>query len=215
MTDDPFMTDDFANDKQIQRIRREREAFQKMMNECIGLVSSNLGLQPCADTDLKDFVLVQSLPKPGVTESFQSTNPLLQVDVSIVQYHTEVHLGNATNAGTENYFFALLTLRREFPHTLIYPETITEKIADLFTRSELDFKEQKKFSWKFYTITKDKEKLAQLLYNKPLDDLTKYKEMEVEINKNLCLMRLSRRPVSKTEAIEFCEFVKDINRVFN
>jgi hypothetical protein len=43
----------------------------------------------------------------------------------------------------------------------------------------------------------------------------KSKNMEVEINKNLCLMRLSRKPVSKTEAMKFCEFVKDINRVFN
>jgi len=58
------------------------------------------------------------------------------------------------------------------------------------------------------------KRLAELLYNKPLNDLARYRNMEVEINKNLCLMRLSRKPVSKTEAIAFCEFVKDLNRVF-
>ena len=70
-------------------------------------------------------------------------------------------------------------------------------------------------SRKFYTLTKDKEMLFDLFYNKPLNDLVKYKSMEVEINKNLCLVRHSRKPVSKTEAVAFCELAKDINRIFN
>lgn len=209
------MINHLNSNKEVQRIREEEKAYLEMIKGSIEFVTTELNLQPGSQPDLKDFFLVNSLSEPIVRESFSSLNPLLPVQICIISYFSQVRIGKVKKSGRESYFFALLTLKKEFPHTLIYPETVSEKVAEIFIKAEVDFKDQKKFSRKFYTLTKDKEKLIDLLYNKPLNDLVKYKNMEVEINKNLCLLRHSRKPVSKTEAIAFCELAKDINRIFN
>jgi hypothetical protein len=203
------------SDNEMRRIKEEEKAFFQMRKESIDFVTTELNLQSEPVPDLKEFFLVNTLREPLVKESFCSLNPLLPIQMCIIQYLSEVQIGKVRKSGRESYFFALLTLKKEYPHTLIYPETVSEKIAEIFIKSELDFKDQKKFSRKFYTLTKDKEKLFDLLYNKPLNDLIIYKNMEVEINKNLCLLRHSRKPISKTEAISFCELAKKINRIFN
>lgn len=204
-----------SSDSDVQRIREEEKAFFQMIKESIDYVTTEFNLQPEPVPDLKNFFLVNSLREPLVRESFISSNPLLPIQICIIQYLSEVHIGKVKKSGRESYFFAMLTLSKEFPHTLIYPETISEKIAEVFIKTEMDFNDQKKFSRKFYTLTKDKEKLFDLLNNRPLNDLVTYKNMEVEINKNLCLLRCSRKPISKTEAIAFCELAKVINRIFN
>jgi hypothetical protein len=203
------------SDSEMHRINEERKAFQKMIKESIEHVTTELDLKPETKPDLNSFYLVNSLNEPLVWESFRSTNPLMPVQLCIIQYLSEVHIGKHKKSGKESYFFAILTLKKEFPHTLIYPETLSEKIADIFTKAELDFEDQKKFSRKFYTLTKDEEKLLNLLNNKPLNDLVKYKNMELEIYKNLCLLRHSRKPVSKTEAAYICELANVINRILN
>lgn len=199
----------------MQRIREEKKAFLQMINGSIEFVTTELNLKPGSQPDLKSFLLVNALHEPIVMKSFSSSNPLLPIKLLIIQYYSEVRIGKVRNSGREGYFFAILTLKKEFPHTLIYPETLSEKIAEVFIKAEMDFKDQKKFSRKFYTLTKDKEKLFDLLINKPLNDLVTYKNMEVEINKNLCFLRCSRKPISKTEAVSFCQFAKVINRILN
>jgi hypothetical protein len=209
------MINGLNSDKEMERIQKAQKDYEQMLKESINIVTTGLKLQTDSKLDFKDFYLIGSLNKPEVWQSFNSSNPLLPVHMSVIWYYSEVNIGKVKKSGRENYFFALLTLNKEFPHTLVYRETLAEKISDLFNNAELDFEQHKKFSNKFYTLSKDKERLYDLLNSKPLDELSKYSNMEIEIKNNLCLMRHSRKPVSKTEAIAFCEFVKDVNRIIN
>jgi hypothetical protein len=208
-----FMINAFSNDKEIQRNRELLKAFLQMLQESIDIVKSSLSLRPHTHPDLNNFVLAHSMPDAVIAESFCSTT--LPVQISIVDYFSSVTVGKVRNAGRDRYFLALLRLTKNFPHTLIYRETLSEKIAEVFVNSELDFKEHKKFSRKFYTLCKDKEKLVDLLYNKPMNELVKYSNLELEICGDLCLFRHSRKPVSKEEAIAICHLVKDVHRILH
>ena len=90
------------SDSEMHRINEERKAFQKMIKESIEHVTTELDLKPETKPDLNSFYLVNSLNEPLVWESFRSTNPLMPVQLCIIQYLSEVHIGKHKNIG--NFF---------------------------------------------------------------------------------------------------------------
>lgn len=132
----------------------------------------------------------------------------------ILRYVTSVKVGRGRSTGEDFYLVGLATLKESYPHTLIYPETLKEKLADLFIKAEVDFTHSKKFSRRFYTLTKDEGMLRTLLYDKDLDALRKYKTLELELKGNLCFFRQNRKPFEKNEALVFCELSRAIHKAF-
>lgn len=82
-------------------------------------------------------------------------------------------------------------------------------------KQDVDFKEQKKFSRKFHVVSQDKEKLQILFLNKPLDELAAFPEMEVEINGNNCLFKVSGNPMSVDGTRKFIELAKKLYKILN
>jgi hypothetical protein len=109
----------------------------------------------------------------------------------------------------------LLRLSKEYPVTCIFKETLREKITDWFVKQDVDFVDQKKFSRKFHVVSGDKKKLGFLLFNKPLDELAAFPEMEAEINGNNCLFKISGNPVSPGETKQFIELAKKLYKILS
>jgi hypothetical protein len=82
-------------------------------------------------------------------------------------------------------------------------------------KGDVDFKDYPLFSKKFHVVTKDKDRLNYLLYNKPLDELTEFPDMELEINGNQCFFRCSKQPMDQEITKEFVALGKLLLRVFN
>lgn len=208
-----FETDDFANDKEIQKIRKEQEKQDKIISDSISVVSKQLSLEKVSHKNMKHFLMFHSQINPIVRNSFKSNNENFPLRVSLVEYYSSYRTAKGGSSGTDLYFFGMISLNKTYPLTYCYQETIREKMVDLFVKGDVDFKEHKKFSSQFHLITKDEEKLRILLLNKPLDDLAAFPEMEAEINENLCLFRVSRKPVSEKQAIEFSQLANLICKI--
>ena len=206
--------DEFANDKEIQRIRKEQAAFEKMINESKEMIRQKFQMTDAIDSNLEGFWMMKSLTNAAVYETIKSETQFFQIEVSIVEYHSQYQVPRNSNSGDDFYFFGLLTTKKPFPATLAYPERIREKIADIFTKAEVDCLENKRFSWNFYVLTKEKERLQQTFSLLSLDELSTFDEMEFELKGNQCLFRNSRRPVSYNEAIEFCNLTEKMISVF-
>lgn len=205
-------TDDFANDKEIQRLRKARQEYAEMYDECIRVISTELFLEPASHRNMKGFVMFKTLNTPILSASFNSTAGN-NLQVSVVEYHSSYRTAKDSNSGTDIYFFGMISLQRNYPPTYIFRETAREKITDLFLKQDVDFSGQKKFSRKFHVITHDKEKLMPLLSDKPLDELAIFPELEIEINGQNCLFRVSRKPVSPEEAKQFVLLAKTIMQI--
>jgi hypothetical protein len=209
-----YMILGFNHDRELTLNRQAREAYLKMLDECDVILKNSLDISRNEQhPDLSNFFMFNSLQDANVTESLKAN--ILPVKILTVHYFSQYKTPKSRNAGHDFYFMALMQLNKKVPHTMIYPETLSEKIADIFVRNELDFKDHKKFSRKFYTLSKDKEKLFDLLNSKPLNELVKYNNLEIEINDDRCLFRHSRKPVSKKEAMAICDLVKDVHRILH
>lgn len=208
-----FETDDFANDKEIVRLRKIDEDYHKLMEDCIVILSEKLSLEENICDDITSFELFRSVENAELLTSFRSVRPDLPLQVFFIE-NTWVHqTAKSRQEGIEHMFMGLLTLRGEYPLTYVYKETIREKIVDWFVKGDIDFKEQKKFSSQFHVVTRDKERLRQLLSNKPLDDLVLFPELELEINGKACLFRVSKESLSEDATLQLAELAKLICQI--
>ncbi|MEO5562609.1 MAG: hypothetical protein ABIR18_04220 [Chitinophagaceae bacterium] len=198
--------DDFANDEEIIETRREKAEYEKMIRESGEQICREFSLEAADHSDLGSFVMFTTLEKGEITDSFCSANE--DLEVFFIEYYTTITSGRRVHSEPHHYIFGLLTLRKEYPLTYIFKETLKEKIADLFIKADVDIKDQKKFSRAFHMITKDKEKLMDLLFGKPMDDLGNFPDMEVEINGNNCLFRASLEPIEEDETAKFIAVTK-------
>jgi hypothetical protein len=214
LTDLPdFSGDDFANDKSIQKTRAERKAYQKMIDDSLAIVSSELGLKEASHKNFKTFLMFKNL-EAIITYSLRSANTYKPLHVSIANYTTSYPSGKRYDFGTDLYLFGHLTMNTSYPKTYICKETITEKITNLLMPMDVDFEHSRKFSWKFHVVSEDKKQLLDLLQFKDLDELASFPEMELELQAKTCLFRSSRKAISPEEAHHFSELAKTIMRIF-
>ncbi|MBC7829667.1 MAG: hypothetical protein H7122_18130 [Chitinophagaceae bacterium] len=209
-----FTGDDFIHDKDIQKVRNEIKAYKQLVENSISVILRELNLQQSSHENLNAFSIFSSL-QATLIKSFRPINPSLKLVVTLAQYSSSFPIGKSANAGTYEYVFGCLSLRKKFPKTFICKETMKEKIAELFLKTETDFTEHKKFSRKFFVLTQNEQTLADLIRLKNLEELTAFPDMEIEIHENACLLRNSRRSVTPEEAIEFSKLTKTLIRILN
>jgi hypothetical protein len=208
-----FSGDDFANDKEIQKSRREAEAYNRLINESLAIVKDELGLRKSSHTNFKKFLMFKSL-QPILIDSFRAEQSPLPLVVSVAEYRSAFPTAKLHNSGSDLYLFGLIEYQKEFPKSYICRETIREKMVDLLTRQETDFKEHKKFSRSFHVMSQDGKRLTDLFQLKNMDELTAFPDMELEIHEHSCVFRNSRCSISIEEASDFAELAKSLVDVF-
>lgn len=207
--------DDFADDREIQQMRKERAEQEKLLNDCKTLVWSNLGLEETEDfTDISNSEITKPM---HITEVFSYTDVEYSnsLEVLFCEYNWTVEAVKNSGSGSDWSIIGLLHLNKDYPLTYIYRETLRERIVNWFTKGDVDFIDSKRFSSKFHVVTKDEDKLKMLLYNKPLDELIKHPDIEIEINSNKCVLRVSKKPLSLVLAQDFCDAIKLLKRIFS
>lgn len=205
-----FSGDDFANDKNILKYRETIRLHKQMIQDSLDFIGNELGLHDGSHKNLKTFLMFKNL-QPIVLESLSADNSF---HVSLVEYSTSIPTPRMHNSGSDEYLFGLITLKKTYPNTYIYKETLKERLADLILRNELDFEHSKKFSRQFYVLTEDKKNLSDILQLVDLNPLTVFPNMELELQGNKCLFRNSRKPISQNEATQFCKLAKLLVKTF-
>lgn len=209
-----FEQDDFANDKEIQKIRSIQKKYDEMIQESIETVRKEFSLEDEEpEAEIEDSILIKSFDSPNINESLKSSNKPFELQVYLVEYSWESRAGRSHQSGRDEMFIGSLSLNKSFPPTCIFKETLATIITDWFTKQDVDFKEQKLFSRKFHVISEDKDKLQLLLFNKQLDDLALFPEMEAEIKNNKCFFRVSGNSIDEEEVKKFIELTKVLVKI--
>jgi len=211
MTGNSFIDDghdDFANDKEIIKERKRQAEFLRIRDTSIKNVVTAFNATTSSHRNLKHFLLHKSVATPFVFESYEGRWRNREFYFCIFSYVSAVHAGRVNDSGSDYYFAGVFDLPKTYPHTIAQPETIALKIENLVTRADVDFDDAKKFSRKFHLVTKDRQALDILFFNKDLDRIAEQPQAEFELNDKQCYFRAGRKPVSIEEADSFIELAK-------
>jgi hypothetical protein len=208
-----FSNDDFASDKQIQKLRSEAKAYQMMIDESLAVVEKTFRMESASHKNLKGFGMVKSL---GATVNYSMTSKLGNrcLHVSLVSYISSYPSGKSSNSGNDEYLIGFLDSGRNYPRTYIHKETIKEKLVDLLLKHDVDFVHSRRFSRNFQVLTEDKKGLQDLLELDDLNGLAEFPEMEVELYGQGLVFRNSRKPISLNEANAFVALVNMLLKSF-
>jgi hypothetical protein len=206
--------DDFKNDPDIQKIRKQLAEYLLTIKECTSLVKTAFTAKKSSRKNLKGFLLYQSIDKPRVIESFAGQWNNKNIYISTIEYYTSVQAGRVRSAGNDHYLLGVVTLTHKYPHVIIQPEILKLKIENLVTKMDVDFRHARWFSFLFYVVTKDKALLKDIFEMKELNRLTKFIDAEIEIIGTQCFFRVSRTAISSKETKKFIELGKILAEVF-
>ncbi|MEI6347663.1 MAG: hypothetical protein WCP69_06930 [Bacteroidota bacterium] len=108
----------------------------------------------------------------------------------------------------------LTELRKDYGRVLIRPETIADKIAEIFEQVELDFDTDKEFSRKYYVLSNNESKFRMQVTTSFLNCIAKFDNLEIEINKTILIVR-TRKPFSSEITKTIADFLVEINNGLN
>ncbi|WP_374948317.1 hypothetical protein [Mucilaginibacter sp.] len=110
--------------------------------------------------------------------------------------------------------WALTYLKHNFGRVFIRTETLLDKIREMVFPIELDFKEDKPFSDRFYVLTDDKDKAHAGMTQQFRDAMMLIREIDfvVEIFEHTLIIG-NRKPVAPEHACYLAEFVSRLAEV--
>lgn len=192
--------------------KTKQDEYEEMLDKCGARLCHAFSLRKSNYERMDGFIMYNSRKDSRVERSYTTRLPNL-LQTSLVEYRSFIRTSRTNSSSTNLYLFGLMELRHSYPTTYIYRETIREKIVDWFVKGDIDFPEHKLFSDRFHTVTKDKERLMLILGSKPLDLLAAFPHLELELDGNKCLFRVSQDEVSPEETDKFIELVNVLKNV--
>ena len=127
---------------------------------------------------------------------------------------TNIYVSKFKYKEDQNYIFGILDLKKDFGEVLICPETLSNKIFELFNPIELDFESHPKFSKRFYTLAKNKEHFKNTIPIEFLNYLETLKDFEIEFSGKKCVFRMSGL-VDNKEINQLCSIGIMLDKILN
>ena len=87
----------------------------------------------------------------------------------------------------------LAVLKKKYGRVLIKPETLEDKINDLFSHVEIDFDFDKEFSKKYYFIATNESLFRNSISTQFIETIREVKGLEIELNDNILIVRLRKQ----------------------
>jgi len=93
---------------------------------------------------------------------------------------------------------------------LIRPETIEDKINDLFSHIDIDFDFDKEFSKKYCVLANNESLLRMNISMQFIERINEINDLEIEINDNILIVRLRKQFTPENGEI-IAKFITGIN----
>jgi hypothetical protein len=161
------------------------------------------------DFQLEQFEVLNHHQAVNIRDTFAIKNLcgdsyLLFVDMDTA--HAPVK--GRTSYYTEYQPWALAYLKRDYGRVFIRTETIIDKIREIIFPIELDFKEDKPFSDRYYVLTDDKHKAEQAITQEFRDAMMGIQETDfvVEIFEHTLIIG-NRKPITPENTLYLADFV--------
>lgn len=94
---------------------------------------------------------------------------------------------------SEYELIGIATLKKDYGRVLIRPETIEDKISNLFLVTDIDFDFNKDFSKKYYVDSNDETKVRNCISNSFLETVRGFDGLEIELDGTILMVRLRKQ----------------------
>lgn len=111
---------------------------------------------------------------------------------------------------SEYEIIGIAPLRKDYGQVLIRPESLEDKISEVFIHTDIDFDIDHDFSRKFYVDASDEDRLRLRISPGFLRTFSRFHGIEAEISGNVLMARL-RKPFTVENGIFIAGFLAEIN----
>lgn len=193
-----------------------------LTSEELGLIISLLGhheayLKPVTDHVLRDRFLRNCVNESSLMAAFRDKHVYELVQHSetpdaglmIVRVSFPALSGKRTIYVSELQLLGWKQLHQHYGHLLIRPETLRDKVNELFRRVEIDFETHPVFSSEYYYSAQDEQQAISFATQERLTLLERQNKLLLEVNGDLLLARYPRK-LNATDFSTLLDFVREI-----
>ena len=157
---------------------------------------------PINDFRDKDFDFNEVIWNSILFESYEFNEIFEVLEIKGQTSFTRMMLVNLTYISTKGKFryrlnevqlIGLKKLNQKFGHLFIRPETVEDKVLEIFTRQELDFKQFPTFSSKYYFLSNDESNGRFFATDTRLNLIEKQHEIQIEVSEDLLIAKYSKK----------------------
>jgi len=142
--------------------------------------------------DITNSVLMKDYEDIQIYKSLKVSDSLYDTYITIVGITYSLTKGKYPARYSENQVIGLKKLSRNYGHILIRPETFEDKVSELFIKSEIDFPDFPKFSFRYYCLADDEIKAKSFANPDRLRCIEKQNEILIDVNGDVLIAKFSR-----------------------
>ncbi len=130
--------------------------------------------------DFKKFETFQHYSDIKILSSINFNNKFKILIINIEHHFIGGRYGNSIH--NENQILGVKMLEKDYGRILIREENVFDKILEVFNKTEIDFKDDKEFSNRFFVIAEEENKAKQFLNSEVRENFTSIPKKE-----NFCI----------------------------
>lgn len=158
-----------------------------------------------------DFKTFETFQHYSDIKTLSSINVNSQFQILIINIeHHFIGGRHGDSHHNENQILGIKKLEQDYGRILIREENVFDKILEIFNKTEIDFKEDKEFSDRFFVLADNENHAKKFLNNqnrKPLKTIAKSENFEIEISNNKLIIR-NKKPINNFTFYQILDFLK-------
>lgn len=155
---------------------------------------------------------VQIGRRVGLKNQLHHICELLEVQYGFNYNEVSTHEMGKNISEFRTYPFFLFQHSADLGHVIIRPETIGDKISELFNSIDIDFKKHKKFSFKYFVSSENSEKVRANMPDALLHYLKNLNGVSIELIDGFCLI-CNNKAISNDNGLPLSQIAFDIKEI--
>jgi hypothetical protein len=158
---------------------------------------------------LNNSVLMKDYEDIYIYKLVKISDSIYDTYLLVVQVSYTIRRGKFPTGYSEPQIVGLKKLSRNYGKIFIRPETFEDKVSELFIKSEIDFPDSPKFSFRYYCLTDDEIKARSFATQDRLKSIEKQNEILIEVDEDVLISKFSR-VITYDDFSNMVEFIKNI-----
>lgn len=158
---------------------------------------------------INNSVLMKEYEDFQIYKSAKVSDSMYDTFIIIVGVAYSITRGKYPAKYSETQIIGIKKLNRNYGHIFIKPETFEDKISELFVKSEIDFADYPKFSFRYFCVTDNEVKAKLFATPDRLKRIENQNEIIIEVNEDVLISKFSRI-ITYVDCNSMIEFIKNI-----
>jgi hypothetical protein len=130
-------------------------------------------------------------------------------NILVIKTFYKIRSGKYNIGDYELQLIGMKSLNKNFGNILLRPETLADKIVELFSRTEIDFNDYPLFSTKYYLLADNESLCKSFATNQRINLIEDQNEILIQVMDNLLIAKYCRL-LNHSDFVNLVDFIKRI-----